>query len=140
MAERGNSIAVWSQNLKATVMSCLHIPQKPPTMKNRIACFVFGIAVACAFASCATYSKVSEKRPRYNPAAGRSGAMATAEAKIIKALQVDRRDPLVALGEYMTAAEIASGQPERHPDTADATHDYTLSLPPTLPTTPHANR
>jgi hypothetical protein len=79
-------------------------------MKSRIACFVLGIAVACAIASCATYSKVGEKRPRFIPAAGGSGAIATAEAKIAKALQADRHDPLVALGEYMTAAEIALGQ------------------------------
>jgi len=99
-----------------------------PAMKNRIACFVLGIAVACAIGSCATYSKVSERRPRYNPAAGGSGAMATAEAKIIKALQVDRRDPLPALGEYMTAAEIASGQLEHNPDDGDAMRDYNFAV------------
>ena len=54
--------------------------------------------------------------------------MATAEAKIIRALQVDRRDPLIALGEYMTAAEIASGQLERNPDDVNAMHDYNFAV------------
>jgi pimeloyl-ACP methyl ester carboxylesterase len=54
--------------------------------------------------------------------------MATAEAKIIRALQVDRHDPLVALGEYMTAAEIASDQLVRNPDDVNAMHDYNFAV------------
>jgi pimeloyl-ACP methyl ester carboxylesterase len=54
--------------------------------------------------------------------------MATAEAKIISALQVDRRDPLVALGEYMTAAEITSDQLERNPDDVNALHGYNFAV------------
>ena len=54
--------------------------------------------------------------------------MASAEAKIVKALRVDRHDPLVALGEYMTAAEIASGQLERNPNDVNALHT-TTTLP-----------
>ena len=86
------------------------------------------LAVACSIAGCATYSKVSERRPRYNPAAGGSGVIATAEAKIAKALQVDRRAPLVALGEYMTAAEIALGQLERDPNDVNALRDYNFAV------------
>jgi pimeloyl-ACP methyl ester carboxylesterase len=94
----------------------------------RIACLVLGMAGACAIASCATYSKVSEKRPRYHATAGGSGALAAAEAKIISALQVDRRDPLVALGKYVTAAEIASRQLEHSPNDLNALHDYNFAV------------
>ncbi len=97
-------------------------------MRNRIACFVVGIAVACAIASCATYSKVSERRPRYNVAVGDSGAMAAAEAEITKALQIERRDPLAALGEYLTATEIASGQLARNPNDMNAMRDYNFAV------------
>jgi pimeloyl-ACP methyl ester carboxylesterase len=97
-------------------------------MNNRNACFVLGIAVACAIASCATYSKVRERRPLYNADTGASGAVASAEAKIVQALRVDRHDPLVALGEYMTAAEIASGQLGRNPDDANAVHTYNFAV------------
>jgi pimeloyl-ACP methyl ester carboxylesterase len=97
-------------------------------MNNRNACFVLGIAVACAIASCATYSKVREKRPFYNADTGASGAAASAEAKIVQALRVDRHNPLVALGEYMTAAEITSGQLARNPDDVNAVHAYNFAV------------
>jgi hypothetical protein len=109
-------------------MSLLHIPARTPIYEkpNRLFCSWYRSRVRNR--GCATYSKVSEKRPRYNSAAGESGAMATAETKIIKALRVDRGDPLVALGEYMTAAEIASDQLERNPDDVNAMHDYNFAV------------
>jgi hypothetical protein len=127
-AVAGNPFGVWSQNLKDIVTSIPYFREKPLALKSRIACFVLGIAVACAIASCATYSKVGEKRPRFIPAAGGSGAIATAEAKITKGLQADRHDPLVALGEYMTAAEIALGQLERDPNDVNALRDYNFAV------------
>jgi pimeloyl-ACP methyl ester carboxylesterase len=85
------------------------------------------MAIACAIAGCTTYSRVSEKRPRYFAANG-SGVMTTAAAKIIRALRVGRHDPLVALGEYLTAAQIASDQLERNPNDYNALNDYNFAV------------
>lgn len=68
--------------------------------------FMLAVAVlrACALAGCSTYSKVSEKRPRYQPLVA-TGVVTKAETEIVEALRRERRDPLAALGGYLTAAE-----------------------------------
>ena len=86
------------------------------------------LITACALASCATYSKVSEKRPRYVLSTRPVGMLANAEAGIVKAMRIDRRDPLVALGEYMSAAETALGQLERSPQDETASHTYNFAV------------
>jgi pimeloyl-ACP methyl ester carboxylesterase len=90
--------------------------------------FIVAIITACALASCATYSKVSERRPVYNAIAGGTSALANANAEIVKALRLDRRDPLAALGEYMTAAETASRQLQRNPQDEPARHAYNFAV------------
>ena len=48
--------------------------------------FVFLLAsAACALTCCGTYSKVSEKRPRFLPNPAGRGVLATAEAEIASA-------------------------------------------------------
>jgi pimeloyl-ACP methyl ester carboxylesterase len=86
------------------------------------------LITACALASCATYSKVSERRPSYTPVAGGGGAVANADAEIVKALRLDRRDPLKALGEYITAAQTASLQLQRNPQDEPARHAYNFAV------------
>ncbi len=57
----------------------------------------------------------------------RTGELANAQAEIVKALQLDRREPLAALGEYLTAAETAAptrAQPARRP----ARDDYNFAV------------
>jgi pimeloyl-ACP methyl ester carboxylesterase len=83
---------------------------------------------ACAAAGCSTYSKVSERRPVYNAAAGGTGALESASAEIVKAQQLDRRDPLPALGEYITAAETASRQLQRNPQDEPAQQAYNFAV------------
>ena len=99
-----------------------------PFVLTRVQQFAVALITACALASCATYSKVSEKRPLYNAVAGGTGALARANAEIVKALQLDRRDPLAALGEYMTAAETASGQLQRNPQDQPAQQAYSFAV------------
>src|ERR1700730_10580784 len=86
------------------------------------------LITACAVAGCTTYSKVSERRPLYSVAAGATGALASANAEIVKALQLDRRDPLAALGEYMTAAETAWRQLQLNPQDEPARHAYNFAV------------
>jgi pimeloyl-ACP methyl ester carboxylesterase len=85
------------------------------------------VLMACAFASCApTYSRVSERRPRFIPLL--SGPLANATAKIARATRIDRRDPAVALGEYLNAAEAALRQLERTPNDETARNTYNFAV------------
>jgi pimeloyl-ACP methyl ester carboxylesterase len=86
------------------------------------------VLTACALAGCSTYSKVSEKRPRYQPLAVATGAVTKAEAEIVEALRRERRDPLAALGGYLTAAETASHQLQRNPRDKRAQHEYNFAV------------
>jgi pimeloyl-ACP methyl ester carboxylesterase len=86
------------------------------------------VITTCALVSCATYSKVSEKRPRFHVLAGATGVLAIANAQFLKALQVDRRDPLAALAEYLTAAQTASVQLQRNPQDQPARQAYNFAV------------
>jgi len=89
---------------------------------------VVALITACVLAGCATYSKVSEKRPRYVPSPRPVGTLASAEAGIVRAMRIDRRDPLVALGEYMSAAETALRQLKRSPNDETARNTYNFAV------------
>jgi pimeloyl-ACP methyl ester carboxylesterase len=90
--------------------------------------FAFAILIACAFAGCATYSKVTERPPRFRPIATAIGRLTNVEAAIAKALQLDRSNPLAALSEYMNAAETALRQFERNPRDENARNDYNFAV------------
>src|SRR5277367_409326 len=89
---------------------------------------VLAIIVACALAGCTTYSKVSERRPRFRPIVSAVGELANAQAAIAKALKLDRSNPLAALGEYMSAAETALRQFERDPRDENARNYYNFAV------------
>ena len=86
------------------------------------------LITACVLAGCATYSKVSEKRPRYVLSTRPVGMLANAEAGIDRAMRIDRRDPLVALGGYMSAAETALRQLKRSPNDETARNTYNFAV------------
>jgi pimeloyl-ACP methyl ester carboxylesterase len=86
------------------------------------------LSAAFVLAGCAQYATVAEKRPRILPPPPGSGALAAAEQRITKALRQDRDQPLVAIGEYLDAAEIASRQLARNPNDATARRDYNFAL------------
>ena len=85
------------------------------------------VFAAYALGSCATYSSVSERRPRFIPFAGR-GPLASAAKYIVQAMRIDRRDPLVALSEYMSAAETALDQLKRNPSDEAARNTYNFAV------------
>ncbi|MBV8279783.1 MAG: hypothetical protein JO170_31595 [Verrucomicrobia bacterium] len=85
------------------------------------------VFAACALEGCATYSTVSETRPRFIPFAG-GGPLANAATSIVKAMQIDQRDPLVALGEYMDAAETSLDQLKRSPNDETARNTYNFAV------------
>ncbi|MGA8657424.1 MAG: hypothetical protein WB586_14860, partial [Chthoniobacterales bacterium] len=53
-------------------------------------------------------------------------------------MQIDRRDPLAALGEYMSAAETALRQLERSPQDETARHTYNFIVGRIIATIRHA--
>jgi len=89
--------------------------------------FALAIIIACALAGCATYSKVSERRPHFHPIRSAVGGLANAEAAIAKGLH-DRSNPLAALDEYMSAAETALHQFERNPRDENARNAYNFAV------------
>jgi hypothetical protein len=94
---------------------------------NRSLPLALAIVTACALGSCATYSKVSEGRPHFIPFAS-GGPLANAATKIVNATRIDRRDPLVALGQYMSAAEAALRQLDRSPSDQAARNTYNFAV------------
>jgi pimeloyl-ACP methyl ester carboxylesterase len=94
---------------------------------NRYLPLALAVLTACALESCATYSKVSERPPHFTPFAS-GGPLANAATEIVKAMRIDRRDPLVALGEYMNAAETALGQLDRSPNDQAARNTYNFAV------------
>lgn len=84
--------------------------------------------VALALAGCAQYATVTEKRPRILPSSSGSGELAVVEQKIANALQQDRSKPLVAIGEFLDAAEIASRQLALDPRDTTARRAYNFAL------------
>jgi hypothetical protein len=94
---------------------------------NRCLPLALALVTACALGSCATYSRVSERRPHFIPFAS-SGPLANAATKIVNATRIDRRDPLVALGQYMSAAEAALRQLDRSPSDQAARNTYNFAV------------
>jgi outer membrane murein-binding lipoprotein Lpp len=49
--------------------------------------FALAVIIACALAGCATYSKVSERHPRFRPIGSEVGRLANVHEAIAKACQ-----------------------------------------------------
>src|SRR5262249_1173290 len=94
---------------------------------NRYLPLALAIFAACALESCATYSSVSERRPRFIPFAG-GGPLANAATYIVKAMRIDRSHPRVPLGEYISAAETALEQLKRSPNDETARNTYNFAV------------
>jgi pimeloyl-ACP methyl ester carboxylesterase len=94
---------------------------------NRYLPWALAIVTALALGSCGTYSRVRERRPRFIQFAG-SGPLANAASEIVKATRIDRRNSLVALGEYMSAAQAALRQLHRNPSDQAALNTYNFAV------------
>jgi pimeloyl-ACP methyl ester carboxylesterase len=95
---------------------------------NRYLPLTLAVVTACALGSCATYSKVSERRPHFIPFASGAGPLTNAETQIVKATRIVRGAPLVALGEYMSAAEAALRQLNSNPNDQTARNTYNFAV------------
>jgi pimeloyl-ACP methyl ester carboxylesterase len=95
---------------------------------NRYLPLALAVFVACALESCATYSTVSERPPRFIPFGGAAGPLANAQAGIVEATRIERHNPLTALGEYISAAEAALHQLDRNPEDKTAQNTYNFAV------------
>jgi len=85
------------------------------------------IAAILLLAGCAQYAEVRPKHPVLQGAPG-SGALASAEKEIERALHHDRSKPLRAVGDCVEALDIASSELHRDPKNATARRDYNFAL------------
>src|SRR5947207_411297 len=72
------------------------------------------LSAALILAGCAPYASVSSVRPQFRPAGATTGTLAAAR-EINHALRHEKREPLVALGEFLAAAKSAQQQLARDP-------------------------
>jgi pimeloyl-ACP methyl ester carboxylesterase len=86
------------------------------------------LCAAFAVGGCAQYASVSERRPQFRPLRDTAGALAAVEGKIHNALQREKREPLVAMGDYLSAAETAAQQLARNPADTAARDDYNFAV------------
>lgn len=99
-----------------------------PPMKAITSPLMKSITVCVMLSSCAQYATVTEKRPRFRPVSKTIGALATVEQGIVNGLKAERRNPMTALGDYLTAAEAASKQLERTPNDMVVRDDYNFAV------------
>jgi pimeloyl-ACP methyl ester carboxylesterase len=81
-----------------------------------------------ALVSCKQYSTVTETRPIFRPTATTTGALGATPAYLVKALTEESKDPLVAVGDLLTATEAASRELARNPDDLAARDAYNFAL------------
>ena len=62
-------------------------------------------SLVLALAGCVGYSEVKVSKPEYRPVAGQTG---DAQYSIMKSMRSGSRDPLAALGGFLSEAEISS--------------------------------
>jgi pimeloyl-ACP methyl ester carboxylesterase len=94
-------------------------------MRARI---TLSLATALALAGCAQYASVSEKRPQFRPVRATVGALASVERNIVLAMRQEKREPMVAMGELLAAAQTATQQLLRNPDDAAAREAYNFAV------------
>jgi pimeloyl-ACP methyl ester carboxylesterase len=97
---------------------------RPPLVRFIIA----SATAALLLTGCAQYASVSERRPQFRPARAAVGALVPVEQRIVNASRREKREPLVAMGELLTAAELAAQQLARNPNDTAARDDYNFAV------------
>jgi pimeloyl-ACP methyl ester carboxylesterase len=82
--------------------------------------------IAFVVAGCAQIAVVSEKRPAALPPS--SGADQVATQTIDRALVEEKKQPIVALGAFVAAAQDSLRQLDRNPANAEARRDYNFAV------------
>jgi pimeloyl-ACP methyl ester carboxylesterase len=100
-------------------------PRKTSFMKTSPA---LALAATLSLAGCAQYATVSQKKPQFRPVRAAVGALVSTERRIVNALRQENREPLVAMDEYLAAAEAAMQQLARDPADINARNDYNFAV------------
>jgi len=85
-------------------------------------------AAALILAGCSRYATVSEKRPQFHPLAATAGRLVSIQQDIVHAMREERKEPLAALGEFLSAAESAAQQLARSPGDTAARDAYNFAV------------
>ena len=88
----------------------------------------FALCATLTLAGCAQYATVSQKKPQFRPVRAAVGALVSTEQRIVNALRQENREPLVAIGEYLAAAESAMQQLARDSADINARNDYNFAV------------
>ncbi len=86
------------------------------------------LAAALGVAGCAPYASVSSVRPGFHPVRSTAGALALVERRISTALGQQKREPLMALGEFLAAAKSAQQELVRDPGNFAARDAYNFAV------------
>ena len=87
------------------------------------------IVLALALAGCSQpLASIKNTTARYEASASADGPLAAAEQEIVAAQKLQRREPLEAIGKYLSAAEAAAARLREQPKDAAALHDYNFAL------------
>jgi pimeloyl-ACP methyl ester carboxylesterase len=89
---------------------------------------LIAVAAALGLASCAQYATVSETKPQFRSVRSVGSALVSVEQGIVSALRQEKRKPLAALGELLTAVESASQQLARNPTDTAARDAYNFAV------------
>ncbi|MEO6846987.1 MAG: hypothetical protein ABI254_07005, partial [Chthoniobacterales bacterium] len=88
---------------------------------------LLAVLVVCTLAGCATNSAVKERDPKFR-VTSTTAPLSEAEAQIVKGQRSQRFNPMSALGNYISAAQIALKQLRNHPKDALAEQDYNFAV------------
>ncbi|MEO5913522.1 MAG: alpha/beta hydrolase [Luteolibacter sp.] len=83
------------------------------------------LPLVLSLAGCTSYSDVKARKPEFHPVAGPPSEV---HSSIMKSMKFGSRDPLAALGGYLSAADISSQQLARNPKDAQAISDYNFAV------------
>lgn len=86
------------------------------------------LSLALALSGCSQYATVSQIRPKFRPVSTTVGTLISVEQSIVKALQQEKREPLVALGEFLSAAQVSHAQLMRNPGDTAARDAYNFAV------------
>ncbi|HEX5176979.1 MAG TPA: hypothetical protein VFV83_08120, partial [Chthoniobacteraceae bacterium] len=99
------------------------------TRAARAACIAaLATPLALTLFGCSQYASVSKKRPEFRAVRGSASAPHSVERRIVDALRRERREPLLAMGELLTAAETASRELLRNPNDTAARDAYNFAV------------
>src|SRR5262245_37381171 len=91
------------------------------TLAHPLALATPAALIAIGLAGCASYSSITEKRPRYLP-------ITPVVRLIVAALHADRRHPEPIIGQYLDAASEASAELRARPSDVQARRDYNFAV------------